>query len=62
MSETYTCAKCNNEYDKGWSDEEAMAETDANFPDRGDKPLEVVCDPCYQKMIEQVPPPGAKDD
>lgn len=50
MADEYTCAICDNTYDKTWSDEESMAEMEQIF---GQVPMEecnVVCDDCYKKM------------
>ena len=48
----YTCAKCNNTYEKGWSDEEAENEYASNFKAAADsgEPRAMVCDDCYQAM------------
>lgn len=49
--ETYTCAACGGVFEKGWSDEEALAEAAEVFPDWGG-PMDVVCDDCWNKMRE----------
>ena len=53
-AETFTCARCGETHDKGWSDAEAAAEAEGNFPgiDVTD-PDEagVVCDDCYQYIM-----------
>lgn len=49
MSDKFTCAVCGETFDKGWSDEEALAELDKTFG----VPVEecsAVCDSCYNKM------------
>lgn len=55
MSETvktYTCADCGGTFEEGWSDEEAQAETVANFGVRGDSSGMVkVCDDCYKAIM-----------
>jgi hypothetical protein len=52
---TYTCAKCNNEYEEARSEEEALAEYADEFPSSQDEPKEVVCDDCYKEMTSVVP-------
>ena len=53
-AETFTCALCGETHDKGWSDAEAAAEAEGNFPgiDVTD-PDEagVVCDDCYEYLM-----------
>ena len=53
-AETFTCARCGETHDKGWSDAEAAAEAEGNFPgiDVTD-PDEagVVCDDCYEYLM-----------
>ena len=54
MTETFTCASCGDTHEKGWSDEEAAAEAEQNFPgidlsDPDEAP--VVCDSCYQHIM-----------
>lgn len=54
MSETFTCESCRGTFDKGWSDEEAAAEAQENFPgiDISDADeAGVVCDDCYQHIM-----------
>lgn len=46
---TYTCSRCGKTYEKGWSDEEAMADSKDQFGEHED--YDVVCDPCYQKFM-----------
>lgn len=54
MSKTYTCDSCGKTFESGWSDEEAAAETQANFPgiditDRDE--AGVVCEDCYEHIM-----------
>ncbi len=57
VTETFTCASCGGTHEKGWSDEEAAAEAQQNFPgiDVSD-PAEagIVCDDCYQRLMDRV--------
>lgn len=48
----YQCAMCKGVFDKGWSDEEANQELIDNFGKdiAENEPLDIVCDPCYQKI------------
>jgi len=49
-SNEYTCAYCNNTYEKGWSDEEALKEAvEVNFEkDEYHEPMAMICDDCYK--------------
>jgi hypothetical protein len=47
----YTCAVCQETFDKGWADEEAAAELGANFPGFAPDDCGLVCDDCYKKMV-----------
>ena len=52
MGETYTCSICKGVFEKGWSDEEALKETEEIF---GDVPIEecdIVCDDCFKEIME----------
>jgi hypothetical protein len=57
MADTYRCAMCWRVFEKGRSDEEAIAEmekrdaliTPPNIPPYE---LEVVCDDCFKLMVE----------
>lgn len=46
----YTCAQCGETFDKGWSDDEALAELGTTWA----IPIEdcaIVCDDCYNMMM-----------
>jgi hypothetical protein len=49
-ADAYTCADCGGTFPKGWSDEEAAAERDRDFPRLAEEDMVVVCDDCYQAM------------
>jgi len=51
--ESYTCAACGGTFAKGWSDEEARAESrDVCGVDPATDPtLAVVCDVCYRAIL-----------
>ncbi len=49
MSEQYTCTMCKRTFNKGWSDEEALAERTANGFDHTE--CDLVCDDCFQKVM-----------
>lgn len=56
-SDEYRCSMCRGIFKKGWTDEEAEAEQEANG--WGSLPPEecaVVCDDCYQQMTSQLSP------
>ena len=57
MSGTFTCDNCGKTFDSDWSDEEAAAEAQENFPgiDISDRDeAGVVCDDCYQHIMGRV--------
>jgi hypothetical protein len=50
MSDTFTCAVCGGTFDKGWSDEEMLAEARLHgFDLEGDNVL--VCDDCFEPVM-----------
>lgn len=49
--DTYTCAECGGEFEKGWSDEEAKAEFGAEFTSHDLDDAALVCDDCYKKIM-----------
>lgn len=53
MSKTksYKCANCLEEFDAGWSDEEASVEFNQDFSGFDIADAEVVCDDCYKEMV-----------
>lgn len=53
--DTYTCAFCGGTFDKGRSDDEAMAESAERFGARDPSDLAVVCDDCFQRMEAAYP-------
>lgn len=48
----YTCACCKETFLKDWSDEEAEAECEKLFPGYNRENQVVVCDDCYQKIMQ----------
>lgn len=48
LDEEYTCAMCKNTNKKGWTDEEAWAETKEYWPDVPRNECTVICDDCWQ--------------
>lgn len=60
----YQCAACGEIYEYGWSDDEAQAEYEENFPTyakRGDA-VDVVCDDCYLQLTAWKPPQEAEEE
>jgi DNA-directed RNA polymerase subunit RPC12/RpoP len=45
----YKCAMCGNIYEKGWTDAEALVESENVFGKISTDELEVVCDDCWEK-------------
>lgn len=54
----YKCCMCNNIYEKGWTDEEAMKECEENFGVEMANTTEndIVCDDCYNKICPKQRP------
>jgi len=52
MGETCTCARCGKDFVSEWSDEDALAEAQANFSPEELADTAVVCDDCYELLIE----------
>jgi len=50
MNNQYTCAVCGETFDSGWSDEEAKAELEEDFPDHDITECAIVCDGCYKRL------------
>lgn len=50
--EDFVCAMCGCTFQKAWSDEEAKAEVAETFPDELDEPMAIVCDDCYQRLVD----------
>jgi len=46
----YRCMLCGQVYEKGWSEEEAMAESRAIWGQIPQQNLAVICDECWQKI------------
>lgn len=64
LGEQYICAHCGGQFTKPWTDEEARAEYEANFPiltARGDD-VSMVCDTCYQAIITAYRDSGLRED
>lgn len=54
VTETFVCAECNGTFNKGRSDEEALAEASANgFDGIPQNEMVVVCDDCHNAIIER---------
>ena len=51
----FRCAMCGGVFEKGNSDEEALEELNGNFPNIDIDDCELVCEDCYNKMIEEYP-------
>jgi hypothetical protein len=54
MSETYICARCGEECEKGekgWSEEKAIQEMKENFGDIPEEERVIVCDDCFKTLI-----------
>ena len=51
MTDTFKCVACRGTFNKGWSDEEAIAEHQEHFPEVPLEETDLVCDDCYQLLI-----------
>lgn len=47
---SYVCSVCKEEFEQGWSEEEAEAELAETFPGFNKSECDIVCDDCYKKM------------
>jgi hypothetical protein len=51
MVDTYTCAMCGGTFEKGWSDEDAAAELEANCPGMPREACAIICDDCFNGRL-----------
>jgi hypothetical protein len=51
MAETFTCAMCSEVFNKGWTEEEALAEKKNKFGDMPIEDMDVVCEDCYREIM-----------
>ncbi len=47
---TYICSMCKGEFEYNWTEEEAVAEKNENFPDVPMKECDIICDVCWNKI------------
>lgn len=50
MAEEYKCARCGGVWQKGWTDEESLAECRQYFGNLRADETAVVCEDCFQLM------------
>jgi hypothetical protein len=55
-ADEYQCAMCGGIYTKGWSEQEARAETQQYWPDTPQEELAVICDDCWQGVQPETHP------
>lgn len=48
---TYECANCHQEYETGWTDEEASMEFAERFEGGDIHDTAIVCDDCYKEIM-----------
>lgn len=53
IQEEYTCEMCGETYIKGWSNEEAKAEAEENFPGMDLTDSGLVCNDCYNEYCKK---------
>lgn len=51
----FRCEACGEVFPKAWTDEEAEAECEENFPGLPEGERAVVCDDCFKKMTRLKP-------
>jgi hypothetical protein len=51
MSAPSVCALCGEEFDKAWSEEEAIKEMEQNFGTTDTKGMAEICDDCFKKVM-----------
>ncbi len=47
----FRCGHCSNIYEKDWTDEEAIKESNEMFGDCNKNDLAIICDNCYKKLF-----------
>ncbi len=47
----YQCEACLGVFEFGWSEAEALAEANGNFPTLQPEDRAIICDTCYKKMM-----------
>jgi hypothetical protein len=52
---TFTCYRCGETFEKGWSDEEAEAEARGLLSDAEMDDKVTVCDDCYVLVVPHIP-------
>lgn len=48
----YECSCCRGVFKKGWTDEEQQKEKDELFPDVALENCSIVCDDCFEKVMD----------
>ena len=51
---SFTCSHCRQTFDKGWTEEEAVAELARNFDTTPVSDCVAVCDDCYRKYYPEL--------
>jgi rubredoxin len=53
--DTFTCSRCEEIFNKGWSEEEAQAERRENgWADIPDENMIMLCDDCYEWFVKSM--------
>lgn len=47
----YTCENCLQQYETGWTDEEASIEFSERFEEEDVRDAAIVCDDCYKRIM-----------
>lgn len=55
MTKSFKCSNCLEEFDAGWSDEEASVEFAQQFPHDDISNAALVCDDCYNEIMSPTP-------
>ena len=53
LKDFFTCEECNNRFRKAWSDEEMLEESARLFPMLQENERAVVCDDCFNILMEK---------
>jgi hypothetical protein len=53
-SNEFKCFICKEVFEKGWTEQEAIVELNANYPGFTIEDCDMVCDDCYQKHFDPV--------
>ena len=54
MADTFKCFHCGETYEQAWTNKEAVAAKDKQFPDVAEEDCEEVCESCYRIILSLI--------